>query len=198
MASTLKVTTQWDGFPGAPGFTVWHFGPGGGTVTEAVDAATAASRTFWDAIKARFVSAIKFTVSPEVPELDTATGHLLNVWTATTAPAVVSGTAVSAMAQPTGCSISWLTGTVRGTSRFRGRTFLVPLSVSCYDTDGTLDSAFMTNVNSAATALRTVVAAPLQVLGLPTTPGGSDGVARNVTGHQLRDRVSVLTTRRSR
>lgn len=195
MPDILRTTAIWNGIAGAPGYTVLSWGPGGGSVTEAADSATAAMRTFFDGIKAYLPTACSIQVSAECPLLDAASGHLTQVATASSTPALVIGTAGLVVAAPAGAAITWLTAAIRNTHRLRGRTYLVPLSTAAYEANGSLVAGAITAISGAAATLRTTVATPLQVWGRPT-PGVANGVTANVTGHTLRDKVAVLRSRR--
>lgn len=195
MADVLRVTTLWGGFVGAPGFTSMHFGPGGGSLTEAADAATAAVRTFWDTIKGNLPSTVTLNVQQEVPFFDIATGHLTSVANSTSPPLVVAGTNSNPVAAPAGAQVLWLTGALRGTRRLRGRTFIVPLSSQAMETNGSLLATFITSLSGAAATLRATAATPMQVWGRPSPALGA-GFAAPVAGHAVRDKVCVLRSRR--
>jgi len=198
VASILRVTTQWSGFTGAPGWTVTHWGAGGGTLTEACDAATSAMRTFWDSLKTNFPTGITFQVLQEVPMLDVASGSLQDVLSATSTPAAVTGLGSGVTAAPAGASVIWGTGTVRNGRRLRGRTYLVPLASTQYEANGSLTASAITSIGNAAQTLRSTVASPLMVFGRPDAdvPGLETGVAANVVSHSIRDLVAVLRSRR--
>ena len=195
MASILRVTTLWSSIPGAPGYTHFHWGTGGGSLTEAADAATAAVRAFWQALIGYLPSGASLQVQQECPLLDETNGHLNDVINATAAPAVVTGTGGGNYAAPAGCSIIWLTGELHFTHRLRGRTYIVPGGAPMFEANGTLAATAMTAINTAATTLRNTSAVPLMVWGRPHK-GGSDGLAKNVIGHSVRDKAAVLRSRR--
>jgi len=195
MASVLRTTAVWQGFTGAPGYTNFHWGPGGGSLTEAADSATSAMRAFFEAVKAHLAQPVTVQVLQEVPMFDEATGVLQDVLSATNTPAVTVSSASGTYGAPAGLSIIWTTGEIRGTRRLRGRTYIVPANGASFDSAGTLSTSAMTAVNTAATALRGTVATPFQVWGRPSASLGA-GNATNVIGHILRDKVSVLRSRR--
>lgn len=198
MPSILRVTSVWQGIAGAPGVTNMHWGPGGGSLTEAADAATSATRAFWDSIKSLLPNIATITVLQEVPLFDDATGDLDDVLNATTAPTPVVGTGGASYAAPAGAAITWMTSAIRAGKRLRGRSYLVPLTTNAFDAAGTLTSAGITTINAAATTLRTTVASPLMVWGRPNPDVAAliTGVSANVDGHFLRDKAAVLTSRR--
>ena len=104
------------------------------------------------------------------------------------------GTGAVGAAAGVGACVSWLTGGIVGGRRLRGRTFLVPLHNSTYDTDGTFTSGVLTALTAFQTAMR--AAGPLAVWHRPTTPGGTDGTSYGVIGARVRDRVAFLSSRR--
>ena len=195
MPDVLKVTAVWQGFIGAPGYSQFHFGPGGGSVTEAADSATGAVRAFFFSLVNLLPTPVTVQVNQEVPLFDSADGTLSDVANASAAPALVTGSSSVTYATPAGAAITWLTGTIRGTHRLRGRTYLVPLANNAFQSDGTLAAASIVTINNAANALRATAATPFQVWGRPSAALGP-GVVSAVTGQLLRDKAAVLTTRR--
>lgn len=177
-----------------------HFRDFGGTFPTTADVQVAVDRlrTFFDAIKLYIPSQVTIQVLGEVEVLEETTGQLLDVLVATT-PAAVVGTAVASTpyAAAVGAVVSWRTGVVRNGRRIRGRTFLVPLSSTAFDSSGTLIAAALTTMNAAATALRDATTiADLGIYARPTGPGATDGLWALVTGHQIPDMGSILRSRR--
>jgi hypothetical protein len=200
MVEMARITTQWTGFTGAPGYTVMHFRDFGGTDVTPPDAQMAVDRVyaFFNAVKAYFPQQVSLQVRGEVEAIDEATGNLQDVIVAT-APAAIVGTAGTTVpyAAALGSVVSWRTGVVRNNRRIRGRTFLVPLSSLAFDNTGTLIPGALTAFNTAATALRDATTiADFGIYARPTAPGASDGVWALVTGHQVPDMGSVLRSRR--
>lgn len=195
MADVVRTTAIWNGIAGAPGYTHFHWGPGGGSVTEACDTATAAMRSFFFGLASLLPIAATINVQQECPLIDEFTGHLTDIGNSTATPAAVNGTGSGTVAAPAGASVIWLTNVLHRTHRLRGRTFLVPLASAAFEANGTLGSGAITQINTASTTLRTTSSIPFQVWGRPVS-GGSDGLASNVIGHSLRDKVAVLRSRR--
>jgi hypothetical protein len=111
-----------------------------------------------------------------------------------TAPAVISGIGSGSYAAPAGAVITWLTGLVHQGRRVRGRTFLVPLSNTALESNGTLSTGFLTNCRNAATAY--VASAANPCIWARPDPGTTNGAAFAVAAGTVLDKVAILTSRR--
>lgn len=129
--------------------------------------------------------------------IEDTTGHLTGVWSGT-GGGPKNATGVTNSPAGVGACIAWSTGGIvngsKGPRKLRGRTFVVPLSGDSYDGSGTLSDNAKANVVATAAALR--AAGPLAVWHRPTTVGGSDGGSYGVIGHNVRDKVAYLSSRR--
>jgi hypothetical protein len=125
--------------------------------------------------------------------IEDTTGELLDVWTAAGGGTVV-GTAGGVVAGGVGACVSWNTGGIIGGRRLRGRTFLVPLSSTAYESNGTLTSSALTAIGAFANGL--MASGPLAVWHRPTSAGGSDGNSYGVISNRIRDKVAFLSSRR--
>lgn len=181
-----RIVVRMDGWPGAPGFMTFYVNDGTTGQPAVLD--------FINAVKSSFDSHITFTVPGEGDIIDDASGVIQGTWTVGS-PTTVSGTGNQQFAAPAGACITWSTGTIVNGRRLRGRTFLVPLIVACYDADGTIGGATLTALRNAASALW--VAADLKVWHRPTAPGALDGSSAAVSGSTVSDRVSILSSRRA-
>lgn len=199
MAQMAKVTINWTGFPGGPGYSNLYFRDISGS--EAIDQAVVDSAVskveawigYW---RNRLPTAVTTGVDPTVESVESSTGELQGFWTASvSAPA--AGLGVAAFSAPSGACVSWYTSTVRNGRRMRGRTFIVPLDINSYEADGTLIPVIISAtpaVNNAMIA--TGAGAELGIWARPTTRGGSDGQWALVTAARLNDRPAMLTSRR--
>lgn len=203
--SIMRVKARWT-IPGAgTAFTVLHFGNGDDgdpTDTEASNAASS-TRTFFDAIKGLLPNPVAVDVMTDVEIIDVASGNLIGVQTASAQAQVtgLSGTGATWSA-PSGACVTWNTAGLRQVAskprRVRGRTFIVPLSSTAYDTAGNLSPTALTTLNNAATALRGNFGNQnLGVYGRPGIGGAPAGVFHSVTGHRITDQSAVLRSRRS-
>ena len=111
-----------------------------------------------------------------------------------TAPVVINGNATGSYSAPSGAVITWLTGLVHQGRRVRGRTFLVPIANQQLDTNGTLGSAFLTNLRTAAAAYIATAVNPC--IWARPDPGTTNGAAFTVAAASVADKVAVLTSRR--
>lgn len=158
------------------------------------DDATASLGTFFNAIKALFPSGVSWQIPASGDSLTAETGILSGSWSGGTG-ATVAATGAVTYAAGTGVCIRWYTNTIRSTRKFIGRTYMVPLISSTYDSDGTITAGNVTILQNAATAL--VTAAKCGVWGRPLDVGHTNGIYAPFTGALCVDKVTSLKTRRS-
>ena len=186
MADISKVVVRWDGFPGAPGYTVLY-GP-------ALDTKMASIKAFFEAIKGYLspLTTISYPTAGYV--LDPATGVASGVWgqagiTSTT------GATGGAQTGPAGACVTWRTSGLSPAGHLvKGRTFLVPMAVNAYATDGTLVAAAQTAISGAAAAL--IAACPTQFHVWHRPVAGAGGASYPVLTSTLNPKIAVLTSRR--
>jgi hypothetical protein len=196
------VTSTWQGFTGAPGYTKHAFiGP---LDAAGRNAAGAAVRNFWSQINQYLSTAWSITVNPIVQTFDVVTGDLQREETMTTPPAVVTGAATPvAYAGGSGFVVHWITGGVHNGRKIRGRTFVVP-AMACYSTspvDGTISAAVVTAVTAAGNTLCAASGANFGVWSRywddSTPPKQIGGGITEASGCVVPDRAAQLRTRRS-
>lgn len=189
-----RVKARWTGFTGSPGYSIFHFDIS--TTPNPTDAQAVAGevRQFFADNSTRLPSAVRVQVEGFVEVIDEPTGQLQDV-VAITAPTAVNGAASGGFSSATGACVVWTTGGVRNGRRVMGRTFLVPLSSSNYDVDGTLVGGSLTGIQTAA---NTLVGDMLGfvVYARPSAPGAADGESFVVTGSRVADKTAVLRSRR--
>lgn len=200
MAQMAKVTINWTGLPGGPGYTNLYFqdisGPTNVDQT-LVDSAVSKTDAWIAAFRPALPTSIFTAVSATVEAVDENTGELQSFWTGTPA-AAAAGSGGTSYSAPSGAVVSWYTSTVRNSRRIRGRTFIVPLATSAYDTDGSILNARITTWNAAtATLIATGASAELGVWSRPSGPSASDGDWALVTSFRIPDAAAILTSRRS-
>lgn len=195
-----KVTINWSGLPGGPGYTNLYFTDisGGSNIDQTiVDSAVSKTDAWLAAFRTSIPNSITTGVSATVEAVDEASGALQAFYTGTPAAAAV-GTGGTAYSAPSGAVISWYTSTVRNSRRIRGRTFMVPLSTTAYEADGSLTAAKIAGWNTATTTLiATGASAELGVWSRPSGPGATDGDWALVTSFRIPDMAAILTSRRS-
>jgi hypothetical protein len=200
MAQMAKVTINWSGLPGGPGYTNLYFTDISGPTSvdqTLVDSAVSKTDAWLSAFRPSIPNSISTGVSATVEAVDETTGALVGFFTGTPAAAAV-GTGGTTYSAPSGAVISWYTSTVRNGRRIRGRTFMVPLATAAYESDGSLLGTRITTWNAAtATLIATGAVAELGVWSRPSTPGASDGDWALVTSFRIPDMAAILTSRRS-
>lgn len=186
MAIIQRVVCEWSGGAGLPGYSIFH---GVGTSVDVVTDLV----TFFTAIADR----IPFGVSVKVPSsgdsIEAATGVLAGSWSGASG-ATVAGAGGATWAAGVGALVIWNTPNIRNGRRVRGRTFLAPLDDGGFDGSGTLTTAYISDIEAAATAL--AGGGNLVVWSRPTAPGASDGDSSEVTSARVPDRITSLRTRR--
>lgn len=199
MASLARVVINWTGFVGAPGYTNLYFrNSTPGTINQTVvDNAISKVEAFLTSIRPLLPQGVFTGTSGAVDEINDTNGNLVAFWAGTVAAAANGGATTGGYSAPSGACLAWSTNTVRNARRIRGRTFIVPLAHTCLATDGSIDSAELTTLRTAADTLRAASGdARLVIWGRPTTPGGTDGVSAEVTASNVQDKLAVLRSRR--
>ena len=200
MAQILRVKLRWSGFQGAPGYSIFHFKDFEGGDDQAGFAQGAVDRVddFITAISPLTPGIVTLQTESDVEVLEDSTGELITAVTTTPdAPKTNNSSGGGNFASAVGAVVTWRTGTVRNGRRVRGRTFLVPLKGSSFDTDGTLLAATVTSLNAAATAMVAPAATPdLGVYARPSGPAATDGAWAVATGFSVPDMGAILRSRR--
>lgn len=163
MTDLQRVNVAWQNWPGAPGLSQFYF------FVTGTQGNVDALRTFFDAVKSLLPSGLSITVPGSGDIINDADGKITGSWSVTTPPLVVSATGAGAYAGNAGCVVHWLTSGVIGGRRVRGRTFLVPTIATQFETNGSLTSAALTTVGTAADALITATSATYRVWSRPVT-----------------------------
>lgn len=196
------IRTGWQGTTGGPGLTQLFIADATGASINATQAgtATAAVRTFWDAIKANIPDEITLTVSPLVDVYDTVSGNLTASVTATSSPASVTGTATVSYAMASGLKANLNTNVIQFGRRVRGGIFIVPAATSCFTSAGVVSSTVRTAINSAGASMITSLATAgcnLVVYSRPrTVPSARNGSISIVSGMETNEKGAVLRGRR--
>lgn len=198
MASLAKVTINWTGFQGGPGYTNLYFrNSTPGIITQAVvNNAITKVDTWLDTWMGNLPPPVSVGVNATVEEIDDANGNLVAFWQGTPA-AAASGSDTGVYSAASGVCVNWYTNTVRNSRRIRGRTFVVPLGGTQYDTNGTIGTSRLDAWRPAAAALHAATGdARLVIWGRPNNVAGDNGVSAEVTSSTINDKVAILTSRR--
>lgn len=199
MAEIARVTVNWTGWAGAPGFTNLYFRDfeGAGVIDQAIaDGAVAKVHTWLTAWLSAIHESITVTVDPSVEAIDETNGNLTAFWT--TAPGAGRvGTGTGTFSSATGACVNWYTNGIRNARRIRGRSFMVPLTSNGFDNTGTLDNTKLTAWRAAtATLIDGTGSGDLGVWSRPSGPAATDGVWYVCNAYTINDKAAILTSRR--
>lgn len=198
MAQMLKAKLNWTGFTGAPGYTNLYFRDfSEGPVDQAMaDGAKTKLTNFMASLGTRLPSTVTLSLDSTMDIVEDTNGQLQGFLTVTP-PAPVVGSVAGSYSAASGACITWNTNGVRNGRRIRGRTFIVPLGGTIYDTDGTISTTHLNAFRTAAADLtNSTGTGDLGVWARPTAPGATDGAWWVATGGSVRDKVAILTSRR--
>lgn len=188
MSTLNKIPVAWGSWAGAPGVSTFY------TFGGNLDNDVAAIRAFFNSLALQFPSGITFSVPGVGDTIDDATGLINGAWNATAAPAIVTGTGSGAYAGNAGGIVHWLTSGVANGHRVRGRTFLVPLIATAFDTQGSLSTTALTAIRSAAATLISSGAGDFRVWHRPV--GGAGGASFATLTSSVPDLAITLRSRR--
>lgn len=188
-----RVTVQWMGFQGAPGYSNFHF-------TESVS--DPGVRAGWDRVRAFFNAVngilpgeVEYRLDGEVAIIDETTGMITDYEVAEASPGTGHGGDISGYSAASGAVVTWNTAGVRNGRRVRGRTFLVPLGGMSYQSDGTLTSSAISTISDAAQEMvGEGFDSGFGIFSRPTN--GSAGGFYEVNGFRVPDMSAVLRSRR--
>lgn len=194
MALMWRVRAVWTGGNIGTGYTNMYFTEGVSTAQASADAARAFLATAYSSGAVALPAGITISFPAGVDVIDPISGVLVTTL-AVTPPANIVGAGVAKYAAPAGACVSWVTSGVVDGHRVKGRTFLVPMDSSNFQTDGTISPSGITDITNAANAL--IAAAPEFVIWhRPASLAAGGGSAHPVLAFKLQDRVAVLTSRR--
>lgn len=162
--------------------------------TTPTNALKSALSTFYTAIAGLVPTTCVWTIPASGDTIDSSTGVINGTWSETGGDATVSSTLAGAFANGVGARIQWRTSGLRGNRRVVGSTFIVPLALGSYQSDGTLVDANVTTIKNAAQAL--LGSQALQIFSKPTAAHPT-GQANPVISVTVPDKVSWLRSRRT-
>lgn len=193
MTSLNRVVVEWSG-AGVVGraVTVLHY-----SASDNVAPPVAAIKGAFDAGNALFPAGLKIVVPNTGDVIDDKTGDLVGVWTGS-GGGTTSGSGSGSPAAGVGACIGWTTGGIvvgkKGPRKLRGRTFLVPLTSTCYDSQGVLATGILAPLGNVANGLQ--AAGPLAIWHRPTSATAADGNSYGVISNKIRPKVAFLSSRR--
>lgn len=193
--SINRIRCAWTGFVGGPGVSTFY----------SLDPATDLPllHGFFDGIKTLLPDTVTITIEPTGDVLDETTGNLTGAWSED-GPAQVDGTVSGGYGAPMGLVVIWETGAIMDGTRLRGKTYIVPVSYSVYDVDGSIQIDALALARGVAQSL--AAASGLVVWHRPRAARAADGSRPAVTARAggyasisdatVHDKVAILTSRR--
>lgn len=185
MVAIEQGIVTWSGFPGAPGYSTFYATTGGAMLDHL--------KVFFEAIKGYIPSNTKISYPTVGDVIASDTGVVTGSWTGA-AVAQTSCVSTGTYGAPAGACVNWVTNGFVNSHRVKGRTFIVPLTKDAFDVDGSLLPTFYSVLTTAANTLVTDMTGFWNIWHRPH--GGAGGSIHPVVGYNVRDRVSVLTSRR--
>lgn len=204
MTDLCRVNVAWQNWPGAPGLSQFYF------LNSGMQTSVDALRTFYNALSTMLPTGLTIQVPGTGDIINDADGKIVNSWTVTTPPTVVTASGTGTYAGNAGAVVHWLTSGVINGRRIRGRTFLVPLISTQFESNGSLSATALSSIGTAASALRTSVGANFRVwrrpvlahtkydpkTGQPTQVAAVAGSNSDVVNHRIPDLAISLRSRR--
>jgi hypothetical protein len=204
-----RVTINWTGFLGAPGYTNLYFRDfeGAGVIDQAIaDGAVAKVHTWIQAWDDGLPNTVTLTVDPSVEVIEETNGELLGFFTTVPGSPNVGGSTMPYSAA-SGAVVNWYTNGIRNGRRIRGRSFMVPIGSNGMENNGTLNGTALGSwrtatgvlISGAGTGDLGVWARPTPILdgaGEPTGEYNDDGIWHVVTSYTIPDKAAVLRSRR--
>jgi glucose/arabinose dehydrogenase len=187
-----RYRVSWSNFPGAPGVSTHYFDP---AVTDFTPV-----KTFYASLAARVPFGLTFTFPNTVDVIDEKNGQIQITSNATVLSPETSNVTAANYSGTSGLAIQWRTPDYVDGNHVVGRTYLVPLGPTFYDTNGSIGSATISAVQTAATTLLTAM--PMVVWSRPRKagPGGNpsarDGSSHAITAALVPDVAVVMRSRR--
>lgn len=188
-----RLTAAWSGFRGAPGYSNFYFAGDSGDETT-LEQTGETIRSFFNGFREYLPPSVNIQVRGTAEIIDEASGQITSQ-VDFDPPSSVVGAATGSYSAASGAVVNWNTNAYRNGRRVRGRTFLVPLSTSSYDSGGDLSATALNAIRSGATFLSSG-AAPLPFVVWARPVNGSGGTAEPVVSHTVPDLGAILRSRR--
>lgn len=192
MAGLIRLTTVWQGFLGAPGYTNFYCHDAGTNQTAVADSFANSVQTFWLAVNGYLPAAVSVDISQVWQAIDDETGDILTEGNRTQNQSPVVGNSGAVYAGNAGFAINWGTDVFIRGRRLKGRTYIVP-SAGAFSTDGTLSDAALTAILEAATALSMESEQRMKIWHRPIE--GAGGSSSYVSSVAVSDRAAILRSR---
>lgn len=188
-----RVRLIWSNFSGAPGYSNFYFAPG-------TPPPLTALRTLFEAIKVDLPTGATITYPGSGDVISEATGQITDSWSATP-PANTVGTGGTNYVGTAGYVLEWRCSGVVDGKRPIGKTFIVPVRVAVFDSDGSITSAVLSIAVAASQAFVAATAGQFFVWHRPVRDPGSGDIIRvgglaAVTSSSVPDLAVVMRSRR--
>ena len=184
-----RLRCEWTGSGvEGPGLTTF-FAEADGTLAISVGATG-----FFTAVRTMLPSGTSIYVPNGGDVIDELTGTLIGQW-GTSGGTTITGNGSGAHAGGVGARVVWETDTIRGGRRVRGSTFVVPIVVARYETNGTIDSTAITAMEQGIADMLVQVPTQMRVWSRPRP--GLAGAGVQVQRGSAPDKVSWLRSRRT-
>lgn len=190
MTALAQIKVGWSG-AGVVGasYSTFYSYTTGGALPQTANGLT----TFFNAIKALLAASITITVPQNGQTYDDVTGQLLGSWGGPAQTPVV-GTASGAQQSASGASVEWITGVILRRHLLVGRTFLVPLASSAFNSSGVLSPSSVTTIAGAAAGLASLQSA--RIWSRPSVANNHIGGSGVIVSASVRNINAILRSRR--
>lgn len=186
-----EYVVRWTGGRIGAGATVFHFRSIASD--SGAQGIANAARTLFDSLKGYFPDEVVFTFDAEVKEL-ADDGTLMAVYSVTPGANVAGGSS-GTYANGSGICVRHVTSAIIGGRRIIGRTFLVPIAASVWNTDGDLSASVAGIINSTFATFASAVSLSGSDLSVWSRKNSS---VSKVTGSQALARPTHLRSRNDR
>lgn len=191
MTTISRVRVAMTGFVGAPGVMTFY-------TTNPLTFRDPLN-VFVDAMALKMPGTVTLKVDNVGDELDALSGDITGTWTFPELGAH-PGQQTGTYSAPSGLAINWITTTFIGGSRLRGRTFVVPLGGTSYESDGSIGAQVLLDLRAAATMFIAdagstfVIYSRPRVAPDPKAPRA--GAFSAVVTARIADKAAILRSRR--
>lgn len=199
MTNLMRISVTQIGWEGGPGIAHWYFSQGTLSVVDAETAQIAADelRGMYYGVRGCWRPGITFTVEPDVPIIDVASGDIVDIVTMATPPAsftVDAGSGTEAFS--TAICVQHLSDQFRAGRLVKGRKFFSPLSNENLDTGGNISATVASGIVAAHAAMISGVGPRLAVYSRPTPKNSMTGDWADVVTVKVSTKPAVLQSRR--
>lgn len=185
MTTQARVRVAWNGLGGLPGVSTFYY-PSSAPVLTGLT-------SFFNSIKSLVPDALSWTIPNSGDTIDMADGSLVGGWIGTGGGTVQGIGGASPYAAGVGTRVVWNTLGIAGGRRVRGATFIAPILASNFDSAGTIATAALNTIQTAASSL----AASGVAWGVWSRPTDTRAGTFHATNDAIvADRVTALRSRR--